>query len=66
MVYGAYTELFAGWSEEAGKPEKNGAYIIPWGRFGGFREDLTAEIEKEGGNAEKFWDWCDRVTKEYC
>ena len=66
VVYGGYTELWAGWSEEAGKPDKNGAYVFPWGRFGDFREDLTAEIKKEGGNAEKFWDWCERVTKEYC
>ena len=66
VVFGGYTELWAGWSEEAGKPDMNGAYVLPWGRFGGFREDLTAEIEKEGGNAEKFWEWCERVTKEYC
>lgn len=65
MVYGAYTELFAGWSEEAGQPDKNGAYIVPWGQFGTCRADIVAETEKEGGNAEKFWEWCDRATKEY-
>lgn len=30
-VYGAYTELYAGWSEEAGKKENSGKYIWPWG-----------------------------------
>lgn len=64
-IFGAYTELFAGWSEEAGNAEKNAAYIIPWGRFGTFRDDVKAELEKEGGNAERFWEWCERVTKEY-
>ncbi|KAK3704890.1 short-chain alcohol dehydrogenase [Vermiconidia calcicola] len=65
-AFGAYTELFAGWSEQAGRAGKNGAYVIPWGRFGDFREDIKAEIGKEGGNAERLWDWCERVTKEYC
>lgn len=32
-IYGAYTELFAGWSDEAGRDDKKGAYIGPWGRF---------------------------------
>ena len=65
-IFGGYTELFAGWSEEAGRADKNAAYIIPWGRFGSFREDVKAEMEKEGGNAERFWEWCERVTREYC
>ncbi|KAK3056547.1 short-chain alcohol dehydrogenase [Extremus antarcticus] len=64
-VFGAYTELFAGWSEEAGRVERNGEYVIPWGRFGTFRQDIKVEIGKEGGNAEKFWEWCESVTKEY-
>lgn len=65
MIYGAYTELFAGWAEEAGQADKNGAYIIPWGRFGDYRADVAAEVNKEGGNAEKFWDWCESATKQY-
>ena len=31
-VYGAYTELFAGCSDEAGRKEANGGYVWPWGR----------------------------------
>ena len=65
-VFGGYTELFAGWGEEAGRKEKNGAYIAPWGRFGTFRGDIQAEIGKGNGKAEKFWEWCERETKAYC
>lgn len=62
--FGGYTELWAGWAEEAGKKEHNGAYVWPWGRFGGVRENLYKELE-EGGNAEKFWAWCERETVKY-
>ncbi|KAK5175743.1 short-chain alcohol dehydrogenase [Saxophila tyrrhenica] len=65
-VFGAYTELFAGWAEEAGMEERHGAYVIPWGRFGSYRQDVRIEVGKQGGNAEKFWDWCERGTKEFC
>lgn len=58
--FGAYTELWAGWSEEAGKAESNGKYIWPWGRFGGFRKDVVESIET--GNAAKFWEWCESQT----
>ena len=64
-VYGGYTELFAGWAEEAGHADKNGAFIAPWGRFSEYRPDVKAETQKEGGNAEKFWEWCERTTKGY-
>ncbi|KAK5126139.1 hypothetical protein LTR85_011494 [Meristemomyces frigidus] len=64
-VYGGYTELFAGWAEEAGRREMNGGYVIPWGRFGDVRADVQAEIGKEGGKAERFWDWCERETEGY-
>ena len=59
-VYGGYTELFAGWSEDAGKPEAKAAYIGPWGRFVMLREDL-----KDSKEAAKFWDWCEKETKQY-
>lgn len=59
-VFGAYTELFAGWSEEAGKKENQGKYVVPWGRFGVLRGDL-----KEAGEAAKLWEWCERECKPY-
>ena len=63
--FGGYTELFAGWSEEAGRPDKHGSYIIPWGRFGVQRDDVMAGVGKQGGTAEKFWDWCEKETRQY-
>lgn len=62
-VFGAYTALWAGWSDEI-KPEDSGRYIWPWGRFGQAREDIAAQLQP-GGNAEYFWDWCLRETKPY-
>lgn len=64
-IFGAYTELWAGWDAEAGKPERNGAYIVPWGRFSDNRADVEAEIKKENGNAARFWDWCEKETKQF-
>lgn len=59
-VYGAYTELYAGWSEEAGKPEGEGKYVVPWGRFGVLRPDV--EQSQEGP---KLWEWCERESKPF-
>jgi len=59
-IFGAYTELSAGWGEEAGKPENAGKYIVPWGRIGVLRADVDAS--KEGS---KLWEWCERESKLY-
>lgn len=59
-VYGAYTELFAGWAEEAGREERKGAYIGPWGRFVMLRRDVD-----ESGEYERFWEWCERECRPY-
>ncbi|KAM0712494.1 hypothetical protein Q7P37_011591 [Cladosporium fusiforme] len=59
-VFGAYTELWAGWSEAAGKPENQGKYVVPWGRFGVLRNDLVA-----GKDQAKLWEWCERESKPY-
>lgn len=68
-VFGAYTILYAGWSGEI-TGESNGAYIIPWGRFGKLRADiktgrLGAEEDGGSGVAGRFWEWCVRSTKSY-
>ncbi|WPG97384.1 NAD(P)-binding protein [Acrodontium crateriforme] len=60
-VFGGYTELFAGWSDEAGKPENAGKYIGPWGRFVILREDI--KTNKDG--ATKLWEWCEKETATY-
>ncbi|GAB7356520.1 hypothetical protein MBLNU459_g7267t1 [Dothideomycetes sp. NU459] len=68
-IFGAYTELFAGWSDEAGKMENNGLYILPWGRFGGFRTDvgksIKSEAERGTGKAAQVWEWCEKETRQY-
>lgn len=61
-VYGAYTELFAGFSPDI-TPENSGCWVIPWGRIAPVREDIRASAEN--GLGEKFWDWCERETWEY-
>lgn len=69
-VYGAYTELYSGWSSDI-TMENNGAYVIPWGRIDtrGLREDILMGMKQkhEGGSgvAERFWDWCDNETKDF-
>ncbi|KAJ3037600.1 hypothetical protein HDV00_001488 [Rhizophlyctis rosea] len=61
---GGYTELFAGWSPEVTK-ETNGGYIIPWGRID--TENLRSDVLEgaRNGNAEKFWEWCEKETAAY-
>jgi hypothetical protein len=39
---GALTQLYAGLMPEAGKPERNGSYLIPFGRYGVARKDTKA------------------------
>ncbi|OJJ48213.1 hypothetical protein ASPZODRAFT_130163 [Penicilliopsis zonata CBS 506.65] len=67
---GAYTALYAGLSPEI-TVEKNGAYIIPWGRI---REDkdcarkdliqaLTPVEEGGLGYSGRFWDWCEQAAR---
>lgn len=64
-VYGAYTELYAGFSEVLGMNDA-GDFIVPWGRKGVFRQDIVEGIrsEKDGGtgSAEKFYAWCEKET----
>lgn len=66
--YGAYSELFAALSPEVTK-EKNGAYIIPWGRFGPIpchlQKALVSKRDGGAGTAERFWAWCEKETDPY-
>ncbi|GAB7359035.1 hypothetical protein MBLNU230_g5107t1 [Neophaeotheca triangularis] len=57
---GGLTELFAGWSPQAGRRENWGRYIGPWGRFAELRGDVR-DSEKAG----EFWEYCERETKQY-
>jgi NAD(P)-dependent dehydrogenase (short-subunit alcohol dehydrogenase family) len=63
-IFGAYTELYSGWSEEVGA-DKSITYVMPWGRDGTHlvRSDIQKAIET--GLADKVWNWCDSETKSY-
>ncbi|KAF2654367.1 NAD(P)-binding protein [Lophiostoma macrostomum CBS 122681] len=65
---GAWTELFAGWSPEVTK-EKNGCYIIPWGRVGECRKSVqqAAKPVEQGGSgiAARLWEACEKVCREF-
>lgn len=67
-VFGAYTELYAGWSQEI-TPALSGSYVLPWGRVGTYRADIAKALKgtDEGGTgqAQRFWDWCDKETKAF-
>lgn len=66
--YGAYSELFGLLSPEV-TLEKNGAFIIPWGRFGCLPDDIKDAMKdkSEGGTgiSRKFISWCERETESF-
>jgi retinol dehydrogenase 12 len=67
-IYGAYTELWAGFSPSI-KQSDSGRFIIPWGRFGTVREDIVISLKGEGeggtGKAKAFFDFCETEVKNY-
>lgn len=66
-IFGAYTELGAGWGDVEGVYEGGkGWYGIPWGRNGwsGLRKDILEAVEK-GDVGEMLWKWCERETGEF-
>ncbi|KAI0134295.1 short-chain dehydrogenase [Xylariales sp. AK1849] len=66
--YGACTELFAGLSQDI-TAERNGSFIIPWGRFGPIPDEVATgmKTEHEGGTglSQRLWEWCEAVTAPY-
>ena len=67
-MYGAYTELWAAIALDI-TPDKSGAYIFPWGRFGvvpaGIEKSLREESDGGTGVAVKFVEWVDRQIAPY-
>ncbi|CAO2650472.1 Nn.00g017640.m01.CDS01 [Neocucurbitaria sp. VM-36] len=59
---GAWTELFAGWSQEI-TPQLNGCYIIPWGRIGEYNDGLKQAITD--GKAKQLWEVCEGIVQKY-
>ena len=66
-VQGAYTELYAGLSQDLSLEKGDqGAWIVPWGQRSSMRPDMLAEAQKgEDGVGGKLWRWCEEVVKEY-
>ena len=67
--FGAYTELWAGLSQDV-TMEDTGRYAIPWGRWHPRpRQDILDAMKSssQGGTglAEEFWKWCDDQTRVY-
>ncbi|KFA64338.1 hypothetical protein S40285_02902 [Stachybotrys chlorohalonatus IBT 40285] len=66
-IYGAYTELFAGFSADI--KGKEYPYVIPWGRIVPLRKDIAASAKpkSQGGTgvATEFWDWTEREVAKY-
>ncbi|KAL9031274.1 MAG: hypothetical protein Q9196_000681 [Gyalolechia fulgens] len=67
-VYGAYSELFAALSPDI-TSEHNGAFIVPWGRFGDvpahIAKGLTPKSQGGSGAADRFVSWCESETERY-
>jgi hypothetical protein len=67
-IYGAYTELFAGLSPKI-TTAQNGCYIVPWGRVAEVRADIVPELRHKNdcaaGKAERFWNYCEKETRQY-
>ncbi|OAQ92093.1 short-chain dehydrogenase protein [Purpureocillium lilacinum] len=67
-IYGAYTNLFAGFSPEV-TADKSGSYIAPWGQLWRVSKDMldAAKTTAEGGTgvAREFWQWCEEQVESY-
>lgn len=67
-VYGAYSELFAGLSKEV-TMEKNGAFLIPWGRFRTLPDHIAHEMKTgekhKVGLSRQFWEYCERSIQGF-
>lgn len=70
--YAAYTELFAATSPSVKLDEHNGAFVIPWGRFGPIPKHIEASLARTGeangtgtGVSARFLAWVDEQTAAY-
>jgi retinol dehydrogenase 12 len=67
-VYGAYSELYAGFSPDV-RMEHNGRHTMAWGRHADLPTDLVKGLKgkSEGGTgaAQTFFDYCDREIKDF-
>ena len=68
--FGAYTELYSGWSPDLNLDD-GGMFIVPWGRKGNgiLRADIRSAIEQaatdERAAPRLIWDWCEKETAKF-
>ncbi|KAJ5604795.1 hypothetical protein N7510_009949 [Penicillium lagena] len=67
-VFGAYTNLFAGFSSDV-TLDRSGSYIAPWGKLWTVSKNMTdaGKTQAEGGTAiaRDFWEWTEAQVKPY-
>ncbi|KAI1432280.1 NAD(P)-binding protein [Xylaria sp. CBS 124048] len=67
-VYGAYTNLFAGFSDQV-TMDRSGEFVGPWGKFRSVARDMIegSKTESQGGNgtAQRLWEWSEAQVKPY-
>ena len=68
--FGAYTNLYCGLSPDLNLEEHSGGYVLPWGRVhpSPRKDILNALKSKEDGGtgqAQEFWEWCEKQIEAY-
>lgn len=67
-VFGAYSELYAGFSPEI-KAEHNGGHMMAWGRIAELPKDIIQGIKTKAkggtGAKDQFMEYCDREVKNF-
>ncbi|KAH8657662.1 short-chain dehydrogenase [Xylariales sp. PMI_506] len=67
-IYGAYTELYAGFSKTI-IPQDSVAWVVPWGKVAIPRKDIAEACQPESqggpGTARKLWEWCEKEARIY-
>lgn len=71
LSMGVYSPLFAGWSTDVINvgQQRGEFWVIPWGRMTKVRSDLLMHLKRKseggGGDAERFWLWCETETRDF-
>ncbi|KAF2476903.1 short-chain dehydrogenase [Lindgomyces ingoldianus] len=61
--YGAYTELYAGFSPDI----KSGEFVVPWGRKGCVPDHIAKSMQAAGGKSvsTRFYEWCEEKARPF-
>jgi retinol dehydrogenase-12 len=67
-VYGAYSELYAGFSPDV-TAKDNGGHLMAWGRKSYLPKEIADGLKSKSeggiGSADKFFDYCDKEVKPF-